>query len=50
MREREGCGERKTGRMREDERGREYGWRREREEGEKVGGGGHFLGKMEDWG
>lgn len=36
---------------RENERGRERErvWMEKREEGEKVGGGGHFLGKMEDW-
>ena len=27
MRERKGCGEKMMGRMRADERGREYGWR-----------------------
>ena len=45
MRERAGCGERKTGRMREDEREREYGWREREKRERRLVEGGIFWGK-----
>ena len=48
MREREGCGERKTGRMREDEREREYGWREREKRERRLVEGGIFWGKWKE--
>ena len=45
MREREGCGEKTTGRMRVDERGREYGWREREKRARRLAEWGIFWGK-----
>lgn len=45
MREREGCGEKTTGRMRVDERGREYGWREREKRERRLVEWGIFWGK-----